>query len=329
MSWRLLCTISEGGPYAAMGRVCVCVCLCAKGSFPSCSNREVQHSYFPTMLQNHQSNVHVGPAEAPSTLIHSFLTMSERFESIHVALPGVQKVASAGIGVCVCVCVWRKNNIKEGDPHGSRAPRGRPGRHQNQCTVQYVLHPVRRPSGSQLEASPRSEPLVGWGYVTSVPARPCLVASCCITRARFARGGGGQGTPVLSWRPGLLALTPAGVAWASSLRGFPPPSVRSPAALALLPGAPRGRLRSCAGGRGCPTCPRARQCRTPRPTTAHVAHYLCLCVAQTRRRGSWGCCSGRMALAQRCGSEKSAALTGQIRIFLKYEYFAEKKTINI
>ena len=29
-----------------------------------------------------------------------------------------------GGGVCVCVCArrWGKNNIKEGDPHGSRAP---------------------------------------------------------------------------------------------------------------------------------------------------------------------------------------------------------------
>mmetsp|Transcript_36613 Transcript_36613/g.59886 ORF Transcript_36613/g.59886 Transcript_36613/m.59886 type:complete len:190 (+) Transcript_36613:205-774(+) len=85
------------------------------------------------MLQNHQSHVHVGAAEAPSTLIHSFLTLSQRSESIRVALPGVQKVASVGIGgtnpiprselakpvkggntatnkphsrcVCVCVCV--------------------------------------------------------------------------------------------------------------------------------------------------------------------------------------------------------------------------------
>ena len=28
-----------------------------------------------------------------------------------------------------------------------------------------MRHPVRRPSGSQLEASPGSEPLVGWGHV--------------------------------------------------------------------------------------------------------------------------------------------------------------------
>ena len=98
--------IKEGGPHgsrAPSGRlrrqcVCVCVRVCAKGSFPSCSNCEVQHSYFPTMLQNHQSNVHVGPTEAPSTLIHSFLTLLQHSESICVALPGVQKVASAGIG---------------------------------------------------------------------------------------------------------------------------------------------------------------------------------------------------------------------------------------
>ena len=56
-------------------------------------------------------------------------------------------------------------------------------------------------------------------------------------------GGGGQGAPVLSWRPGLLALTPTGVAWASSLS--PPP--------------PR-----CAQ----PRCPRSARC--PRRSTALV-----------------------------------------------------------
>ena len=100
-----------------------------------------------------------------------------------------------------------------------------PGRHQNQCSVQYVRHPIRRPSGSQLEAFPGSEPLVGWGCVTSVPARASLAASYCITGPRFA-GGGGGGCPLLSWRPGLLTLTPAGVAWASSLRRSPPPPPR-------------------------------------------------------------------------------------------------------
>ena len=83
-------------------------------------------------------------------------------------------------GVCVCSLAG-KNNIKEGDPHGSRG-------HQNQCSVHCVRHPVWRPSGSQLGASPRPEPLVGRGYVTSVPACPCLAVSCCSTHARFARG---------------------------------------------------------------------------------------------------------------------------------------------
>ena len=31
--------------------------------------------------------------------------------------------------------------------------------------------------------------------MTFVPARPCLAASCCITRARFAGGGGGVMVP--------------------------------------------------------------------------------------------------------------------------------------
>mmetsp|Transcript_99250 Transcript_99250/g.167325 ORF Transcript_99250/g.167325 Transcript_99250/m.167325 type:complete len:115 (+) Transcript_99250:236-580(+) len=97
------------------------------------------------MLQNHQSHVHVGAAEAPSTLIHSFLTLSQRSESIRVALPGVQKVASVGIGgtnpiprselakpvkggntatnkphsrcVCVCVCVCRAETYNVLCPH--------------------------------------------------------------------------------------------------------------------------------------------------------------------------------------------------------------------
>ena len=102
-------------------------CVCAKGQFPSCSNCEVQHSYIPTKLQNHQSNVHVGPAEAPSTLIHSFLSLSQCSVSIRSALPGVQTVALEGVEgpppppppaanlqnqskvetsqLCVCVCV--------------------------------------------------------------------------------------------------------------------------------------------------------------------------------------------------------------------------------
>ena len=88
------------------------------------------------MLQNHQSNVHVGPGEAPSTLMHSFLTLSQRSESICVALPGVQKVASAGIGGTnptprselakpvkggkVCVFFFGGGcHIKEEDLHGS------------------------------------------------------------------------------------------------------------------------------------------------------------------------------------------------------------------
>ena len=73
--------------------------------------------------------------------------------------------------------------------------RGHLRHHQNPFSVHCVRRPVRRPPGSQLGASPGPEPLVGWGYVTSVPARPCLATSCSSTRARF---GGGGGTPVLS-----------------------------------------------------------------------------------------------------------------------------------
>ena len=113
-------------------------------------------------------------------------------------------------------------------------PRGRLGRHQKQCSAQCVRHPVRRPPGLQLGASPGSEPLVGWGHVTSVLARPCLAASCCATRARFA-GGRGSGCP----RPLLKAWPPLTDACWCRLVPPPPPGVRSPAVLAL-PGAPGG-----------------------------------------------------------------------------------------
>ena len=63
-------------------------------------------------------------------------------------------------------------------------------------SVQRTLRapPCLAPIGVAAGASPRPEPLVGWGYVTSVPARPCLAVSCCSTCARFA-GGGGVGVP--------------------------------------------------------------------------------------------------------------------------------------
>ena len=37
--------------------VCVCVCVCAKGSIQSCSNCEVQQSYFPTTTAKHELSV--------------------------------------------------------------------------------------------------------------------------------------------------------------------------------------------------------------------------------------------------------------------------------
>ena len=123
-------------------------------------------------------------------------------------------------------------------------------------------------------------------------------------------GGGGGGAPSSTL---FIARSrgPLSAGWAPALRrlaaGVPPPfpSVRVPdVRVSAVP-----RLRSCAEGRGCPTCPRAQQCRIPHPTAVHVAHCLCLCVAQTQRRGSRGCCSGRLALAQCCGGEKSAAPT--------------------
>ena len=51
--------------------------------------------------------------------------------------------------------------------------------------------PCLAPIGVAVEASPGPEPLVGWGYVSSVRARPCVAALWCSTRARFAAGGVG------------------------------------------------------------------------------------------------------------------------------------------
>ena len=74
--------------------LCVCVCVCVPMyQFQSCSNYEVQHSYFPSTLQNHQFNVRVGPAEAPSTLIHSFPPLLQCASPIRSAFPGRLAVA--------------------------------------------------------------------------------------------------------------------------------------------------------------------------------------------------------------------------------------------
>ena len=63
-------------------------------------------------------------------------------------------------------CVW-KNNIKEGDPHGSRDPVVAWGAVKNQPSAQgLVCCPVWRPLGSHLRASPR----------------PCVCTTLCMHR---------------------------------------------------------------------------------------------------------------------------------------------------
>jgi hypothetical protein len=88
---------------------------------------------------------------------------------------------ATGCGLCVCSVVRQggKNNIKEGGPHGSRAPSGRL-RRQLEKDISYSPCELRRCLwcllGSRSGASPEPEPLGFGGYVTSVPALPCLAA---------------------------------------------------------------------------------------------------------------------------------------------------------
>ena len=79
-----VCVLVCAGPLILGLIFGVCVCEggwvggCARApryQFQSCSNCEVQQAYIPISLQNHQFVVQVGPAERPSTLIHSFLTV--------------------------------------------------------------------------------------------------------------------------------------------------------------------------------------------------------------------------------------------------------------
>ena len=107
-----------------------------------------------------------------------------------------------------------KNNIKEGDPHGSRAPVVAWGTVKNQASVQGpVCCPVWHPLGSHLRASPGLEPLVGWGLCnlrasTSVPG--------CLAQPHtwpLGGGGGGLGAPFLSCRPMCRPLPAAVAAW--------------------------------------------------------------------------------------------------------------------
>ena len=55
-------------------RACVRVPRC---QFQSYSNRKVQHSYIPTELQQHQFEIHVGPAVLKGTKERGFVTPTE------------------------------------------------------------------------------------------------------------------------------------------------------------------------------------------------------------------------------------------------------------
>ena len=144
--------------------------------------------------------------------------------------------------------------------------------------------------------------------MASVPARPGR-ATCCTPRHGRLRGT--RGASLQHFLHRSLSRAPErrlGPSLATLGRlGTPHPFLGVQAPDVQVSAAPR--MRSYAQGRGCPTCPRAQQCRTPRPTAAHVAHCLCLCVVQTRRRGRRRCCSGRLALAQCCGGVRSAVPT--------------------
>ena len=114
-------------------------------------------------------------------------------------------------------------------------------------------------------------------------------ATCCTPRhGRLREGGGGGGSlrhslqRSLSWAP-ERRLDPC---LGSLGRRSPPPFPGVHAPDVRVSAAPR--LRSCAEGGGCPTCPRAQQCRTPLPTAAHVAHCLCRCAEQILSGGHGG-----------------------------------------
>ena len=180
------------------------------------------------------------------------------------------------------MCVYGEEQYQRGRPTWVQGPRGRPGRHQNQCSVQYVRLPVRRPSGSQLEASPGSEPLVGWGYVTSVPARPCLAVSCCITRARFAGGGGGEGCP----RPLLEAWPPCTDTCWRRLGLFAEPPPPPPVCAAPPPSlCPAPRAVDCARAHGGGDARRApgRSSAEPPVPPQRMWRTVCVCVSRKRK----------------------------------------------
>ena len=92
------------------------------------------------------------------------------------------------------------------------------------------------------------------------------------------RGGGGQGAPVLSWRPGLIALTPAGVVQASSLRGPPPPVCAAPPpSLCPVPWAVE-----CAPAQGGGDARRApgRSTAVPPVPPQRMWRTVCVCVSR-------------------------------------------------
>ena len=96
--------------------------------------------------------------------------------------------------VCVCVCVCTKgrgkNNIKEGDPHGSRALWS-PGAPPE--SVQRTVHAPPCPAPARVAAGGLAWVRTFGGAGASMPGRVMLHHS-----RPLRRGGGGRGAPVSS-----------------------------------------------------------------------------------------------------------------------------------
>ena len=183
-------------------------------------------------------------------------------QSVCSPMPPQKKRAGDVLGyvcVCVCVCAWcvGKNKIKEGDPHGSRAPVVTCGPSMNYRSA--FIQPEGLTaflSGACLGRSwgPRLGQNI-WGvgvYVTSVPGRPCRATPCSRMHALLAGGGGGEALHP----PPLVGPLPDGLRRLQPLRSVPllrrrslPPGVRTLAARVRSRGP--GEI---VGRRGCPAC---------------------------------------------------------------------------
>ena len=161
------------------------------------------------------------------------------------------------------------------------------------------------PARVAVGASPEPEPLGFGGYVTCVPALPCLAAPSGRQRILLAGGGGGLRPPFLACGAALGPVpgpVPA-VVCASSLTACPPPQGGGPP-LSLSNAAGLAGPSSClsvgvgVGGCGCArTTPRyfqqTKQCSRAYITSLQLGSHcrdaaMCVCVSATQREYTYG-----------------------------------------